>query len=63
MNNTKPFTHTSYAAAMVDLKSRKEAAGIARWDAGEGYVAEGYWCSRVKRVVTKTYNPDGSRCA
>lgn len=59
----RAFTHSTYASAIADLKGRKQAAGVAVWDAGEGYVAEGYWCPRVKRVVTKTYNPDGSRCA
>lgn len=53
MNNAT-FTHPSYAAAMADLKARKGAAGVARWDAGEGYVAEGHWDVRVKRVVIKT---------
>lgn len=59
----KPLTHTTYSAAMADLKSRKVAAGVARWDAGEGYVAEGEWCPSRKRVVTRTWNPNGSRCA
>ena len=65
MNNgaDKAFTHNSYSAAMADLKTRKGAAGVARWDAGEGFVAEGQWDARVKRVVTRTYNPNGSRCA
>ncbi len=57
------ITHTSHAAAMADLKTRKAAAGTAGWDAGEGYVAEGWYCPRVKRVVTRLWNPDGSRCA
>ncbi len=55
------FTHTSYAAAMADLKAGK--ATFARWDAGEGYVAEGEYNPRTKRISTRTYNPDGSRCA
>lgn len=61
--STKTITHTSYAAAVADLTSRKAAAGTACWSAGEGYVAEGYWCPRRKRVIFTTWNPDGSRCA
>ena len=65
MNNaadTKALTHTSYAAAVADLKKRKAAAGVARWDAGEGKVSEGYFCTWRKRVVFALYNADGSRC-
>jgi hypothetical protein len=60
--NTKPLTHTSYSAAMADLKNGRKAT-FARWDAGEGFIAEGEWCPSRKRVITRTYNPDGSRCA
>jgi len=65
MTTTKQlaFTHLSYSAAMADLKSRKAAVGLARWDAGEGYVAEGWYNPRTKRVYTRTINPDGSVCA
>lgn len=59
--NTKTITHTTYSAAMADLKAGK--AKFARWDAGEGFVAEGEWCPSRKRVITRTWNPDGSRCA
>ncbi len=62
-NDNAVLTHNSYASAMADLKARKGAAGVARWSAGEGYVAEGQWDARVKRVVIRTWNPDGSRCA
>jgi hypothetical protein len=58
---TKPFTHTSFTAAKADLKAGK--AAFARWDAGEGFAGEGEWCPRRKRVVSRLYNPDGSRCA
>ena len=59
--NTKPLTHTTYAAAMADLKARKGDAGLARWDAGNGWLAEGYWCPSRKRVVTTSINPQGMR--
>lgn len=62
-NHNTTFTHSSFKAAMADLKARKGAAGIARWDAGEGYVGEGHWNERIKRVVTKLWNPDGSQCS
>ena len=62
-NAPSDFTHPTYSAAMADLNNRKAAAGVARWDAGEGFRAEGQWDPRTKRVVTRTYNPDGSRCA
>lgn len=62
MNTTnKTFTHPTYAAAMAALNSG--ACRFARWDAGEGYVAEGEYNHRTKRVTTRTFNPDGSRCA
>ena len=63
MNNgaNKALTHNSYSAAMADLKAGK--AAFARWDAGEGFIAEGEYNPRTKRVQTRTYNPDGSRCA
>lgn len=61
-SKTVAFSHTSYAAAVADLKKRKEAAGLARWDAGEGKWSEGYYCAWRKRVVFALYNRDGSRC-
>lgn len=61
MNSPKPLTHSSYAAAVADLKAGK--ASFARWAGGEGFISEGTWCPRRKRVVFATYNPDGSRCA
>jgi hypothetical protein len=60
-SSTKPLTHTSYAAAQADLKAGKSR--FARWSAGEGFIAEGEWNPRTKRVQTRLYNPDGSRCA
>jgi len=60
--DTKALTHSSYAAAVSDLKKRKEAVGLARWDAGEGQWAEGYYCAWRKRVIFALYNRDGSRC-
>ena len=59
--NAAPFTHTSYKAAIADVKRRKAAAGVARWDAGNGFVAEAYWCEWRKRVVQTTITPAGMR--
>lgn len=62
MTTTKAaLTHTSYAAAMADLKARKGAAGVALWDAGNGWLGEGYWCPKRRRVVQCGINPAGMR--
>jgi hypothetical protein len=59
-NSGAALTHTTYAAAMADLRTGK--VRFARWDAGEGFISEGEYNPRTKRVATRLYNPSGSRC-
>lgn len=63
MNNAanKALTHTSYAAAIADLGKKREKAGVCRWDAGDGYTSEGYYCPRRKRAVVTLIAPNGVR--
>jgi hypothetical protein len=60
-NTARQPTHTSYAAAVADLKAGKVVEAV--WAAGEGFRSVGRFDSRTKRVVIALYNPDGSRCA
>jgi hypothetical protein len=55
------FTHPSYQAAIKDLKARKEKAGLATWDAGEGNTGEGYWCTRRNRQIVTLITKEGFR--
>lgn len=55
------LTHPSYAAAQSDLKKHKAAAGLCRWDAGDGHVAEAYYCTWRKRVVSTLVMSNGYR--
>lgn len=55
------YTHTSYAAAMADLKkrARKGDETPAVWDAGNGWTARAHYCAWRKRIVHATTNTQG----
>lgn len=44
----------TYSEAIAELKrnKRNNCEHIVRWDAGDGYIGEGQWCARRKRIVT-----------
>lgn len=48
------FTHDSYASAQAQLKrnKRNNDGSLVTWDAGDGWTAEGYYCTRRKRIVS-----------
>ena len=46
---------------MKDLRKLKTKAGLCRWDAGNGHVAEAYYCDWRKRVIHTTITPSGHR--
>jgi hypothetical protein len=52
---------TTYTEAMKQLKLNKRAnsSRLVRWDAGDGFLAEGYWCDRRKRIITYLRTTDG----
>ena len=43
------------------LASRKNPNMVFRSDAGQGWTSEVYWCSRRKRQIWTSINPDGAR--
>ena len=49
-------THTTYEAAMKQLKrnKRNNDTTLVTWDAGSGWTAEGYYCTWRKRIVQQT---------
>jgi hypothetical protein len=52
---------TTYTDAMKQLKLNKRAncAWLVRWDAGDGFLGEGYWCDKRKRIITYVRTTDG----
>jgi hypothetical protein len=52
---------TTYTDAMKQLKLNKRAncAWLVRWDAGDGFLGEGYWCAKRKRIITYVRTTDG----
>lgn len=57
--DTSKYTHGSYAEALKDVKKRKDPNFLARWDAGEGWTGEAYYCNFRKRVAQRSINPEG----
>lgn len=52
------ITHNSYREALAYVNKTKSSA---RWDAGDGWTAEAYYCRARRRVVQVSINPDGMR--
>jgi hypothetical protein len=50
------FTHVSYAAGMRQLNEnrRRRCEDLVTWDAGDGWRAEGFYCSWRNRIVVQT---------
>ena len=59
--NKANLTHESFKSAMASLKKLKRKAGVCRWDAGAGFIAEAYWSEWRKRIITTTITPEGIR--
>jgi hypothetical protein len=57
---TMNYTHTTYAAAMEQLKrnKRNKVTTMVSWDAGSGYTSEGYYCQSQKRIVLQQRKGD-----
>lgn len=49
------------AVALLQMLARKKDSSLVKWDAGDGYQAEGQYCPHRKRVVTSTISPTGVR--
>lgn len=51
----------TYTEAMAELKrnKRNNCENIVRWDAGDGHIGMGHWCSWRKRIVTWVCTADG----
>jgi hypothetical protein len=53
----------SYSAAMSWMKKAQNHGKACQWSGGEGWVCEGYYCPRRKRVISRTWNPTtGATC-
>ena len=52
------ITHSSYREAIAYVEKTKSSA---RWDAGEGWTGEAYYCRARRRVVQVSINPEGMR--
>lgn len=54
-------TPNSYASAKKQLESNKRLniSNLVTWDAGDGFVGRGYWCSTRQRIITEVITPSG----
>lgn len=53
----------TYDEAMRLLKSdkRRGESIVRRWDAGDGFIGDGFYCLWRKRIVTAVTSPEGFR--
>ena len=54
------ITHNSYREALAYVKKTKS---FARWDDGDGWTGEAYYCRARRRVVQVSIKPEGTRAA
>jgi hypothetical protein len=58
MESTTLQTYTQAQQQLANNK-RKNSSELVRWNAGDGFIGNGYWCAQRKRIITSVITSSG----
>jgi len=57
--NTNTLQSYKSAQSQLAANKRNNSSALVTWNAGDGFIGNGYWCAQRKRIITSVITSSG----